>query len=236
VPKNSKGIEVAKILPEKCIGCQICVAECPVGAIEMSNGAAVIDPEVCIGCGKCFEVCPVAAVRFEKKRSPKKIRKPEEVAQYARDNYRGVAVFIESFNGQGATVSWELIGKARQLAEKLNTRVIGFLLGYEVNDSAREAIAYGCDEVHVIDDPLPRTYISKPYGKALTDLCKKVKPEIFLIGATPLGRDLAGIVATNLETGLTADCTGLDIEEEKNLLLMTRPTFGGNKKKRICFS
>jgi electron transfer flavoprotein alpha subunit len=228
VPKNSKGIEVAKILPEKCIGCQICVAECPVGAIEMSNGAAVIDPEVCIGCGKCFEVCPVEAVKFEKKRSPKKIRKPEEVAQYARDNYRGVAVFIESFNGQGATVSWELIGKARQLAEKLNTRVIGFLLGYEVNDSAREAIAYGCDEVHVIDDPLLRTYISKPYGKALTDLCKKVKPEIFLIGATPLGRDLAGIVATNLETGLTADCTGLDIEEEKNLLLMTRPTFGGN--------
>ncbi|WAC09029.1 MAG: electron transfer flavoprotein subunit alpha [Thermodesulfobacteriota bacterium] len=228
MPKNSKGIEVAKILPEKCIGCQICVAECPVGAIEMSNGAAVIDPEVCIGCGKCFEVCPVEAVKFEKKRSPKKIRKPEEVAQYARDNYRGVAVFIESFNGQGATVSWELIGKARQLAEKLNTRVIGFLLGYEVNDSAREAIAYGCDEVHVIDDPLLRTYISKPYGKALTDLCKKVKPEIFLIGATPLGRDLAGIVATNLETGLTADCTGLDIEEEKNLLLMTRPTFGGN--------
>jgi len=228
VPKNSKGIEVAEILPEKCIGCQICVAECPVGAIEMSNGVALIDPEICIGCGKCFEVCPVEAVKFEKKRRAKKIKKPEEVSEGALAGYQGVAVFIESLYGAGATVSWELIGKARQLAEKLNTRVIGFLLGYEVSDSTGEAIAYGCDDIHVIDDLFLKTYLSKPYGKALTDLCKKVKPEIFLIGATPLGRDLAGIVATNLETGLTADCTGLDIEEGKNLLLMTRPTFGGN--------
>jgi len=228
MPKNSKGIEVAEILPDKCIGCQICVAECPVGAIEMSNGVALIDPEVCIGCGKCFEVCPVEAIKFEKKRRAKKMTKPEEVSEGALAGYQGVAVSLESLYGQGATVSWELVGKAKELAEKLNTRVIGFLLGHEVNDTAREAIAYGCDDVHVIDDPFLKTYLSKSYGKALTDLCKKVKPEICLIGATPIGRDLSGIVATNLETGLTADCTGLDIEEGKNLLLMTRPTFGGN--------
>jgi len=228
MPKNSKGIEVAEVLPDKCMGCQICVAECPVGAIEMSGGVALIDPEVCIGCGECFEVCPVEAIKFEKKRRPKKIRKPEEVSEDALAGYQGVAVFIEGSYGHGATVSWELVGKAKELAEKLNTKVIGFLLGHEMNDIAREAIAYGCDEVHVIDDPFLKTYLSKPYGKALTDLCEKVKPEICLIGATPVGRDLSGIVATNLETGLTADCTGLDIEEGRNLLLMTRPTFGGN--------
>lgn len=228
MPKNSKGIEVAEIVPDKCIGCQICVAECPVGAIEMSAGVAIIDPEICIGCGKCFDVCPVEAIKFEKKRRAKKITRPEGVADGVLPSYQGVAVFIEGSYGHGATVSWELVGKAKELAEKLKTKVIGFLLGHEVTNIAQEAIAYGCDEVHVIDDPFLKTYLSKSYGKALTDLCKKVKPEICLIGATPVGRDLAGIVATNLETGLTADCTGLDIEEEKNLLLMTRPTFGGN--------
>jgi electron transfer flavoprotein alpha subunit len=226
--KNSKGIEVAEIISDKCIGCQICVAECPVGAIEMSGGTALIDPEVCIGCGKCFEVCPVEAVKFERKRRLETVRKDKAMPQGRFAGYRGVAVFIEVFEGQGATVSWELAGKARELAEKLHTNVTGLLLGHGVEQIAREAIAYGCDDVHVIDDPLLETYRSRPYGKALTALCEKVKPEILLIGATSAGRDLAGIVATNIETGLTADCTGLDIDEEKNVLLMTRPTFGGN--------
>jgi len=228
MPKNTKGIEVAEILSDKCIGCQICVAECPVGAIEMSDGIARIDPEVCIGCGKCAEVCPVEAVQFEKKRRKKKIRKAEERPEGALADYQGVGVFVEVSNGQGATVSWELVGKARELAERLGSKVIGFLLGDGVESVAREAISYGCDAIHVIEDPFLKTYLSEPYGKALTDLCKEVKPEIVLIGATSVGRDLAGIVATNLRTGLTADCTGLDIEEESNVLLMTRPTFGGN--------
>ena len=228
MPKNSKGIEVAEVLFDKCIGCQICVAECPVGAIEISDGVALIDPEICIGCGKCFEVCPVEAIKFEKKKRVKRIRKPEEVSEGVPAGYQGIAVFIESSDDHGATVSWEMVGKAKELAEKLNTKVIGFFLGHEVDSIVQEAMDYGCDDIHVIDDPFLKTYLSKPYGKALTDLCKKVKPEIFLIGATPIGRDLSSIVATNLETGLTADCTGLDIEEEKNLLLMTRPTFGGN--------
>jgi electron transfer flavoprotein alpha subunit len=97
-----------------------------------------------------------------------------------------------------------------------------------VEKIAQEAITYGCDEVHVIDHPLLKNYLSKIYGKALADLCALVKPEILLIGATPLGRDLSGIVATHLQTGLTADCTALNIDEEKGFLLMTRPTFGGN--------
>ena len=93
---------------------------------------------------------------------------------------------------------------------------------------AHEAIAYGCDEVHVIDDPLLSDYLSASYGKALSDLCDELRPAIVLVGATALGRDLAGVVATRLKTGLTADCTGLFIDKETDLLLMTRPTFGGN--------
>lgn len=227
--KNSKGIEVAEILPDKCIACQLCIGNCPVGAIELSNeGVAQIDPEVCVGCGKCFEVCPVEAVAFEKKKR-RKISKKERGAEAVKGfSYQGVAVFIEVAQGSAAPVSLELVGKARELALKRNGKVIGFLLGKDIEKIAHEAAAYGCDEIHMVSHPELETYLSRPYGKLLADLCKEVRPEIFLIGATHLGRDLSGVVATRLGTGLTADCTGLDIEEETGLLLMTRPTFGGN--------
>jgi len=227
--KNSKGIEVAEIISDKCIACQICIGSCPVGAIELSDeGVAHIDPELCVGCGKCFEVCPVEAVAFEKK-TRKKISKKQRGAEAVKGiAYKGVAVFIETVEGSAAPVSLELIGKARDLALKRNSRVIGFLLGKDVEEIAEEAAFYGCDELHTVSHPALATYLSRPYGKILANLCKEVHPEILLIGATHLGRDLSGVVATRLGTGLTADCTGLEIEEESGLLLMTRPTFGGN--------
>ncbi len=227
--KNTRGIEVAGIIPDKCIACQICIGECPVGAIELSaEGVARIDPEVCVGCGKCFESCPVGAVKFEKKKRKKRPEKEPGVPAERPPDYQGVAVYIETIEGRGAPVSWELVGKAGELARELDARVLGLLLGSNVGPIAREAIAYGCDEVHTIDDPLLSRYLPATYGKALSDLCSKLRPAILLVGATPLGRDLAGVVATRLETGLTADCTGLFIEKETGLLLMTRPTFGGN--------
>lgn len=227
--RNSKGIEVAEIIPNECIACQICIGECPVGAIELADeGVAHIDPEICVGCGKCAEVCPVGAVDFEKKRRKKIPAKARGAAAIKGVVYEGVAVFIEVSNGSAENVSWELMEKARELALKRNTHVIGFLLGYQVESIIQEAISYGCDKIHVVDHPDLETYLSRPYGKTLADLCIDVCPEILLIGATHLGRDLAGVVATRLGTGLTADCTGLDIEEETGLLLMTRPTFGGN--------
>ncbi|MGA2734594.1 MAG: electron transfer flavoprotein subunit alpha [Syntrophobacteraceae bacterium] len=227
--KNTRGIEVAEVISDKCIACQICIGECPVGAIELSpDGVALIDPEVCVGCGKCFESCPVNAIKFEKKKR-KKLPEEERGAPGAGlPGYQGVGVYIETVDGRGAPVSWELVGKARELAGQLGAKVLGLLLGNNVGPAADEAIAYGCDEVHVIDDPLLAHYLPATYGKALADLCGKLRPAILLIGATPLGRDLAGVVATRLETGLTADCTGLFIEKETGLLLMTRPTFGGN--------
>jgi electron transfer flavoprotein alpha subunit len=226
MPKNNKGKDIAEIIPDKCIGCQLCVAECPVGVINMVSGVAKIAAEGCIGCGKCFEVCPVTAVLFEKpikKKTPQ--ARPESPTT---ETYRGIAVFIEVNNDRGTEVAWELIGKAKELAGKLGIKVFGFLPGKDVRTVADEAIAYGCDIVYMMDDTSLRQYLPKVYGKALTDMCNYVKPEIFLLGATHLGRDLASVVATQLETGLTADCTGLDIDPVTRLLMMTRPTFGGN--------
>jgi electron transfer flavoprotein alpha subunit len=226
MPRNSKGKEIAAIIPDKCIGCQLCVAECPVGVITMENGVAKIDAEGCIGCGKCFEVCPVGAVLFEKplkkKAAPLK-KEPESIV-----SYRGVAVFIEVQEDRGTDVAWELIGKARELAGKLETQVFGFLLGAGVKSIAAEAIAYGCDVVYIMDDVSLQKYLPKVFGQALVEMCRRVSPEILLLGATHLGRDLASVVATRLQTGLTADCTGLDVDPATRLLLMTRPTFGGN--------
>lgn len=225
MPKNSKGREIAEIIADECIGCELCVGICPIiAAIWMEGGVAKINPEECIGCGKCLDVCPTDAVIFEKPRKKKAKVAPKPGPL---DEYKGVAVFIEVFDGKGAEVAWELIGKARELAEKLDTQVLGFLLGTGVEPIAKEAIAYGCDIVHTVDNPILKTYLPKTYGKALANLCNQVKPEIVLLGATPLGRDLASVVATQLETGLTADCTGLDIDQHERLLLMTRPTFGG---------
>jgi electron transfer flavoprotein alpha subunit len=192
------------------------------------EGLAKIDPEFCIGCGKCSQVCPVGAVRFERKSRRKISPEVKEPARGESLAFQGVGVFIEVLDHLGAQVSWELVGKGKELAEKRKTKVVGFLLGHQVEGIAQEAIAYGCHEVHVIDHPLLKNYLPRTYGRALADLCAEVRPEILLIGATPLGRDLSATVATHLQTGLTADCTALDIDEEKGFLLMTRPTFGGN--------
>ncbi len=224
MPKNSKGREIAEIIPGNCIGCQLCIGECPVvNAIVMEDGVAKIDPEACIGCGKCVDICPTVAVLFEKVRKKKPVKKA-----VSTEDYRGVAVFIEVSGVEGAEVSWELMGKARELAEKLDTRVLGFLPGSGVEPVAREAIAYGCDVVYMMDQPALKTYLPRVYGRALVQMCQQVNPEILLLGATPLGRDLSSVVATQLATGLTADCTGLDVDPEDRLLRMTRPTFGGN--------
>ncbi len=233
MPKNSKGREVAEIIPKKCSGCQMCLGECPFDAIDIVEGIAKINPEKCIGCGKCVKVCPSEAILFEKpvKKSAEAAPAATAAAQKTSSlkDYKGVAVFIEMRNGAPAEVSWELVGKARELAGKLGTEVCGFLLGGgNLKAIANEAIEYGCDVVYTMENPMFEVYVSKIYGNALAQLCTTVKPEIFLIGATPLGRDVSSVVATQLPTGLTADCTGLDIDPAEKLLLMTRPTFGGN--------
>ncbi len=139
-----------------------------------------------------------------------------------------ICVFVEQRDGVLQKVAFELLGEANKLNEKVKAKVVAILLGHNVKDSAKELIAYGADEVIVVDNPLLKDYITEPYAKALTKVIKDTNPEIVLIGATSIGRDLAPRVSARVETGLTADCTQLEIDEEDNKLLMTRPAFGGN--------
>jgi electron transfer flavoprotein alpha subunit len=144
------------------------------------------------------------------------------------DEYRGVWVFIEQNDGRIEGVSLELLGAGRKLADKLEVPLSGVLLGYGIKSLSREVIAYGADQVYVIDHEVMKDYRTESYMKAVINLAEKYKPEIFLYGATSNGKDLASAVATDLSTGLTADTTMLDVEVEKRLLEASRPAFGGN--------
>lgn len=139
-----------------------------------------------------------------------------------------VMIFIEQRNSVIQNVSLELLGKGKELADKLDDKISAVLLGYKVEHLCEEIIHFGADEVIVVDDENLDVYITNTYTKALCEVINKKDPEIVLIGATTIGRDLAPRVSATLHTGLTADCTSLEIDEETKGLLMTRPAFGGN--------
>jgi electron transfer flavoprotein alpha subunit len=225
-------------LVKECIACGgRCVAACPVDAIELDEkGEAVINVDKCIGCGKCIPVCPVEALakvytpeeqaileQMGKKEIP-----AEEAVPTVDESYRGVWVFVEQLDGVAAGVSWELMGAGARLAGDLETDLCAFVLGDHVEHLVEEAFSYGAKKVYLIDDPVLQHYRTRPYLKGTCDLIRKYKPEIVLMGATGLGRDLAGAAATSLRSGLTADCTGLTIDKANRLLEQTRPAFGGN--------
>lgn len=145
--------------------------------------------------------------------------------------YKGVWVFIEHDRGHVHSVSWELVGEARKLADKLGCPVSAVLLGgpdEPLEKFAAEAFTFGADKAYIMKDPVLKGYRNEPFTKGLTDLVNKYQPEIMLLGATSMGRDLAGSVATMLLTGLTADCTELNIDPTSKALAATRPTFGGS--------
>ncbi|SNS67221.1 electron transfer flavoprotein alpha subunit apoprotein [Anaerovirgula multivorans] len=143
-------------------------------------------------------------------------------------DYKGIWVFAEQRDGEIQKVSLELLGKGRELADILKTKLTAVLLGNDVKKVANELIYYGADEVILVEDKLLNLYVTEPYTKVMTEIIEEKKPEIILLGATAIGRDLAPRVSARIHTGLTADCTSLEIEEETNNLLMTRPAFGGN--------
>lgn len=143
------------------------------------------------------------------------------------NEYKGILVFVEQREGVLQSVGLELIGKARELAEKLDEKVMAVLLGYNIKHLSKELIMYGADEVIYVDDKNLHIYDTEAYTQAITTIINKRKPEIVLIGATTLGRDLGPRVSSRIQTGLTADCTKLEIGENREFL-MTRPAFGGN--------
>ena len=140
---------------------------------------------------------------------------------------KNIWVFCEQRDGELQPVALELLGVARELAEKTGEKVCAALLGYNVTDKANTLVAYGADEVYVVDDAKLDKFVTEPYAQAITALSKKYEPNVILFGATSIGRDLAPRLSARLKTGLTADCTKLEMDEEGNLY-MTRPAFGGN--------
>nr|WP_307504650.1 electron transfer flavoprotein subunit alpha/FixB family protein [Paeniclostridium ghonii] len=139
-----------------------------------------------------------------------------------------VMVFVEQRSGEIQNVSLELLGKGRELADKINNKLSAVLLGHNIESLSEELIQYGADEVVYVEDENLDVYLTSTYTKALTEVINKKNPDIVLVGATTIGRDLAPRVSATIETGLTADCTSLEIDEENQGLLMTRPAFGGN--------
>ncbi|MDR1739454.1 MAG: electron transfer flavoprotein subunit alpha/FixB family protein [Bacteroidales bacterium] len=144
-----------------------------------------------------------------------------------KSDYKNIYVFAEQREGVIQNVALELIGKAKHLAQQLNEQVVAILLGSKIADKAQELIAYGADVVLCADAPELAQYTTEPYAQAIAQIINDRKPSILLIGATTIGRDLGPRLSARVGTGLTADCTALDISEE-NDLLMTRPAFGGN--------
>jgi len=145
-----------------------------------------------------------------------------------------VWVYIEQNEGRAASVSWELLGAGATLARKLDNQLEAVVIGYQAEGIAAEAAEYGASRVYLIDHPLLKHYRTAPYAKALSEIALSRRPQVLLIGATRNGRDLSGMVATRIGTGLTADCTSLDIEPETGLLLQIRPTWGGRQLAMIA--
>lgn len=206
-----------EILQDKCVGCRLCLKSCPYDALEMVNNIAVIKDN-CIQCGACVESCKFDAII---------LRKHEEVSTPEGD-FKDVWVFAEQKKGSIQSVVYELLGEGKKLAKKRNQKLAAVLLGEKLKNEAKKLIARGADKVYLIEAAELESYQAEVYSNVLTKLIQDYKPEIVLTGATAIGRSLIPMVAVELKTGLTADCTGLDIDEEKGILLQTRPAFGGN--------
>ena len=202
---------------ELCTGCGSCVESCPYGGIEIiDNRAVMIDK--CNLCGACIEACPVEAITIER----------EIIEKKDLSEYRGIWVIAEHYKNEIHPVAFQLLGKGRELADLLEVGLTLIILGSDFDEELNSFAKYGADEIIYLKSPKLKNYYSDLYVQVLTELVQKNKPEIVLTGATPTGRDFAPRLAKRLNAGLTADCTGLDIDLYTRNLLQTRPTFGGN--------
>ena len=201
---------------DSCTGCGSCVPACPFGLLEIIDDKVILS-EGCYLCGACQDVCPCEAILIE----------AVTEVPVVSDDYRGVWVFAEQWRGVLKGVAYELLAKGRELADTLGTELCAVYFG-NGNDRTHELIAAGADRVYLVDEPVFAENQEDLCTGELVEIIKEHKPAIVLAGATSLGRSFIPRVAAILKTGLTADCTGLDIDTETGLMLQTRPTFGGN--------
>lgn len=202
---------------DECKGCKLCIPACPYGAIEMVDNKAVFTDD-CTQCGACVSSCRFNAIKVER----------VEVCDVDPADYNGVWVVAEIHDDHLADVTLELLSEGRKLADQLGVELSLILVGYEVAALSDTAAAYGADKVYLAQAPELARYRTGPFTDVITGVINRYKPEIVLIGATGMGRDLASRIAARISAGLTADCTGLDINPEDRLLYQTRPAFGGN--------
>ncbi len=207
------------VIAEKCVGCGLCVKACPFGAIQLRERLAVIDVGKCNLCGACVEACKrFKAIEIRKVEAPKN----------DLSAYRDVWVFAEQKDGVIQSITYELLGEGRKLADALGMSLCAVLLGHNVRAQAAELTQRGADRVYLVDYPELAYFQDEPYAAVLVDMIRRNKPAIMLCGASTIGRSLVSRVAVPVNAGLTADCTGLAIDPETGNLLQTRPAFGGN--------
>lgn len=200
----------------KCTLCEACVQVCPFKALSIENGVVEVNAN-CKMCRICVKQCPFSAISIEEE---KKIAVDKSL-------YSGILVYVEHLRGKIHPVTYELIGKARELVSVVNQEVYCVFIGKDVHQSASELLQYGVKQVFVYEDEQLEFFKVDTYANVFYDCIQKLHPQTVLVGATTTGRSLAPRVATRLRTGLTADCTVLQMRENTDLVQI-RPAFGGN--------
>ena len=204
------------VIERKCTGCGQCVSACPFSAIDMIRGKAQMNA-ACKVCGLCLKQCPPGAI----------IRLETKVDSVDKTKWSDILVFAEQSEGSLHPVCLELIGEAQRLAAGKDQKVKAVILGEQVEDCARELRHYGVDEVHVYEGEELSFFRADAFAACVEDCIKRIKPSVVLVGATALGRSLAPRLSTRFRTGLTADCTQLELKANTDLVQI-RPAFGGN--------
>jgi electron transfer flavoprotein alpha subunit len=207
-------------ITEKCVFCGACVKACPFGAITQAERktAPVIDLQKCTLCGACVIACKFDSIWMKEKAS----------SGIDLTAFKDVWVFAEQHDGHIESITYELLGEGRKLADSLGMKLCAVLLGSDIEGKTTDLIAHGADKVYVVDRPELAYFQDEAYGNVLIELVNRHKPNVFLCGASTIGRSLVSRVAVKVNAGLTADCTELAIDPKTLNLLQTRPAFGGN--------